>query len=414
MIKLHIPNSELPSRKKIYYEQIEKSVKLRLNILRTSLENFINTNIKTGGHTLGSLNPIGYKLMKIIDSKTAPSNRPIAKEYINTIVDFKRKNKIKINTLDFKVIIDLLHNLESKKDQLYDLLLAPPDKLLSVNDNLIRLYKIVPFKHLSIIKLAFNYEEFEEDISQYIKKFYWTPVEKLTYRYCPYCNLKDIVPEKMPDGSLKYIGTLDHFFNKDDYPLLSYSMFNLVPSCYECNMVYKKKINFNNDYHLNPHFSGMNNRMWFSPVIKGDFRKMDKIDIKYNQTNTAIELQQLIGDSKLPKANELGNLNVFNILSRYHKEGVEKAKVRLDRIHATNKNIPYLGKLIVKMFLKSDPELYREWYEKNMESQFDEKDFGKKMFSKFNRDIHNFYYNEIDRKGVNNYIRELEDNEEED
>lgn len=413
MIKLHIPASEMPTRKTLYYNQIEEAVRNKIGILRTTLENFIQRTIKTGGHNAGSLNPVGYKVMKIIDPVAAPKKRPDAKKYIDATKDFKRKARMMISTSvpDLKIVIALLYDLELKKDLLSDLLLCPPDELQSFNNNLISSYKIVPANHFSFLKLAFDYELFEKEITQYIKKFYWTPVKSLTYKYCPYCNLEDITPDVMPNGSFKNIGTLDHFFNKENYPLLNYSMFNLVPSCNECNMAYKKNINFDNDYHLNPHFSGMNYHMYFIPIYKGDIRKIDNIDIKYNQANTLKETQQLIGDSKLGNANELGNLTVFNILNRYEKVGIEKIKVRLERIHATNKNIPYLGKLISRMFRKPDPELYREWYAKNMESHFDEKDFGKSMFSKLYRDIHNFYYNEIDYSSINNFIRELKDKE---
>jgi len=53
---------------------------------------------------------------------------------------------------------------------------------------------------------------------------------------CPICNKMKIV-ERFPTG-FKFSGTLDHYFEKSDYPYLSLSFHNLIPVCGRCN---KKK-----------------------------------------------------------------------------------------------------------------------------------------------------------------------------
>lgn len=53
---------------------------------------------------------------------------------------------------------------------------------------------------------------------------------------CPYCNRQYIYTvQKQGEDSFLATAQLDHFLPKDRYPLLSFSFFNLVPSCYCCN-----------------------------------------------------------------------------------------------------------------------------------------------------------------------------------
>lgn len=412
MIKIHIPVAELPLRKMQYYNLIQNAIRIRLRNLRVSLENLSNPTIDTSSQPLGSINAVGYKLMKLIDPAAKTKERPKTSDYETQLKLFRSNNATKISALDVKLVIDLLNDLDVKKDLLYNLLTKEADSIKGFNDRLIRDYRIDEKKHLNIIKLAFNYEEFDEDIASQIRNYYWPSADKISYIFCPYCNLVKIAPDKKQNGDLKIIGTLDHFFNKDDFPLLSYSMFNLVPSCQPCNMGYKKKIGFTERYHLNPHHSGANKRMRFEPKYKADFRKMEEIAISHHFADTTTEYQQLMGDAKLSNPLELGNLNVFNILNRYNPDAIDIAKTRLDRINATNKNMPYIMKYLQNIFGKLDPEVYRDWYFKNMDSFFDEKDFGKKAYSKFYRDIHDFYYRVIDSDSINDFIRQIKDHEE--
>ena len=61
-------------------------------------------------------------------------------------------------------------------------------------------------------------------------------VEKLEIAVCPYCNRAFI--DSVHD---RRTYQLDHFFNKDDYPILAASFYNLVPCCYGCNYIKRKE-----------------------------------------------------------------------------------------------------------------------------------------------------------------------------
>lgn len=83
----------------------------------------------------------------------------------------------------------------------------------------------------------FNYDKFVKGQ----KEAYWL-LRNLDVRVCPYCNRIYTVtlpsPEELEEGEefKATRATFDHFYNKAEYPYLSLSLFNLVPSCYTCNL----------------------------------------------------------------------------------------------------------------------------------------------------------------------------------
>ena len=54
-------------------------------------------------------------------------------------------------------------------------------------------------------------------------------------RVCPYCNRNYITWYKNENNDLLTTADLDHYYQKDDYPLFALSLFNFIPSCQVCN-----------------------------------------------------------------------------------------------------------------------------------------------------------------------------------
>lgn len=71
----------------------------------------------------------------------------------------------------------------------------------------------------------------------------WNALEFCKYlkvNTCPYCNLQFTYSI---DRSIKSIRPhLDHFYPKSKHPLLSMSLYNLIPSCYTCNSSLKRDV----------------------------------------------------------------------------------------------------------------------------------------------------------------------------
>ena len=81
-------------------------------------------------------------------------------------------------------------------------------------------------KHLSKLKYFFNYDKFQNEITEFF-------TENFSFRTCFYCN-KDFI---INFDAEKKVSTfqLDHFFDKGTYPYLALSVYNLIPSCSTCN-----------------------------------------------------------------------------------------------------------------------------------------------------------------------------------
>jgi hypothetical protein len=70
-------------------------------------------------------------------------------------------------------------------------------------------------------------------------------MENIDIRVCPYCNRDYTITVKNGSKINEQIirPEIDHFFSQTDYPLLSLSFYNLIPSCHICNSVIKGKKN---------------------------------------------------------------------------------------------------------------------------------------------------------------------------
>ena len=69
-------------------------------------------------------------------------------------------------------------------------------------------------------------------------------VRLLDVRYCPYCNAETVgvLNRSMINSDAETsFSALDHVLPKGKYPLLSLSLYNLVPACYRCNSQFKGK-----------------------------------------------------------------------------------------------------------------------------------------------------------------------------
>ena len=112
--------------------------------------------------------------------------------------------------------------------------------------------------------------------------------------------------------------TLDHFLPQKDYPYLSLSLFNFVPSCYSCNSKFKKAKNF----------SSLNNTKYISPTslyysLNEDLKF--KIFYKNNLLNIKTSKDYTLRTDVLNNKDiVLEYMNLFKIGGRYafHKESI--------------------------------------------------------------------------------------------
>ncbi len=79
-----------------------------------------------------------------------------------------------------------------------------------------------------ILKDAFNYDNYRKTILKKLAK-------KLNVKTCPYCNMHYTLFAEGNNKERLAKFQFDHFFDKSDYPFLSMSLYNLIPSCAVCN-----------------------------------------------------------------------------------------------------------------------------------------------------------------------------------
>lgn len=85
-----------------------------------------------------------------------------------------------------------------------------------------------------ILKDYFGYEDFSKGAFQEDSKEPWnayTFIQALNIDVCPYCNRQYIFTISKGNGRPQ----IDHFYPQEEYPYLSCSLYNFIPSCTQCN-----------------------------------------------------------------------------------------------------------------------------------------------------------------------------------
>lgn len=263
---------------------------------------------------------------------------------------------------------------ETDKEKIIELIdeLKIPDKL-----NAILFYKPKEIEenkaHFAIIKKydklktaiedAFYYKEFR-------KKELVELAKMLNVKVCPYCNMQyTLFAEKKEKGKktdrlAKF--QFDHFVNKNDYPMFSMSLYNLIPSCAVCNHGKQKG---ELPVELNPYYKDIHQLFHFEvneplPLLMGKSKE------------DAIKINLVCNDDKCGDDVKTFN-DTFHISTLYsrHKDIVQEIYDKA-YIASSAENLARL--------LKTDKKRLSElWYG----TYLSEKDIEKRPLTKFIQDI---------------------------
>jgi hypothetical protein len=150
---------------------------------------------------------------------------------------------------DFKLYINLIFGRQIKdmtdaEEFTRFILTATPSQLEDIKK------KVDDYQGIScseIVKEIFSYDKLQTKIASFYKEY--------SPNTCIFCNRNYTTNfEKNSDDSTVYKSfTLDHFLQKGKYPILSLSLFNLLPTCYTCNSTVKNQRDVNQ--YMNPHSS---------------------------------------------------------------------------------------------------------------------------------------------------------------
>lgn len=114
-------------------------------------------------------------------------------------------------------------------------------------------------------------------------------IQKLGINVCPYCN-RIFTHSHINQGKAKATPQLDHFYSKKNYPFLSLSFYNLIPSCENCNSRLKGSKDFYKNPHLHPYENGFDDYLQFKIKLVKSKSKKDYVSIWTNQSTDAFEI----------------------------------------------------------------------------------------------------------------------------
>lgn len=215
-----------------------------------------------------------------------------------------------------------------------------------------------------------RYDEAKKLIVSYLKSY-----DILT---CVYCNQSRIHYDSL--NSEKMSGTLDHFYNKDRYPFLCTSFFNLFPCCSDCNGPNKKaehQIGFY-PYREKKSIKGSPFKFLFKIRNFGKFCSESDVDIGFFEESNMGDLVLYKGNSCLQKYEE-----IFQIREFYQDYKYKICDVVNDETFQSIEQNNTAGAVSTGR-LKPDPERIRKILRV---CSLDEKDIHKRMHMKLLLDL---------------------------
>lgn len=226
---------------------------------------------------------------------------------------------------------------------------------------------------VDIVRKVFDYEGWfvANEPSSYYSAYHLATY--LGLRSCVYCNRTYTVSQFKigSDGQIKKLirPQFDHWFPKENYPLLALSFFNLIPSCSICNSSVKGRKEFSLSKYTHPYEDDIINSIVFSYSHN---ISIDSLKIEVSGINSDPVLEKKINNT----------LNDFFIEEMYNSHHPELRDL-LDIKRAYSEN--YL-KSLKESFPEAklaDDEIYRIAFGTEINSF----NFHKRPFSKFKYDI---------------------------
>lgn len=190
----------------------------------------------------------------------------------------------------------------------------------------------------------------------------------LNQHTCTYCNREYIFTYKNKAGGKGMVPQFDHWFAKNDYPLLALSFYNLIPSCATCNTI-KSKTPFNLNDYLHPYLDkNISSTYHFSYLSTG----VNSNKISFNKAGFS--------------SKGLDTINALNLPLIYEGHSGKELQDLIDLRYKYSEN--YLNILLKKTF--GDLEISKqERFRLIFGIEIEEQNLHQRIFSKFKNDIIN-------------------------
>jgi hypothetical protein len=270
-------------------------------------------------------------------------------------------------------------NKELKKfivDNLYEIITGLPVDIQKLNNEFKSLKSYSDSENLQgKIKAIFNYKKFrDKSVALYDA---YDLANSLGVRTCLYCNrMYTITISKGRKTNEKITRPqFDHFFDKAKNPLLSLSIYNLIPSCNICNSTLKGTKEFTLKSYMHPYVNNYINQYNFR------FIPHDVSSILGQKSNLEVEIvihsRDLKEYAKIKKTSDLFRLS--DIMSGHSEELKDLFDIRYK---FSQRYFKELFEAYKKLGLSYD-EVYRILFGVH----FIEDKFNQRPFSKLKKDI---------------------------
>ena len=215
---------------------------------------------------------------------------------IRIIVDRTKNTREFIDLIKKNLKSEFVKDFEDIFPDKMDILVEMMSSKKSFND-LVQSYKFdgIHTKKSHTKLKDYIVERYKEKLESHYNKIDKKELVRITgVTVCPYCNRNFINVTEEANTS-----QLDHFFPKNEYPLLALCFYNLIPSCYGCNN--KKSTS---KFYVSPYdesITDIDELLKFSLNIKfADFiNNSESIDIIIKDDISEEELKQLESKDKL-------------------------------------------------------------------------------------------------------------------
>ena len=383
MIKIIVPEPSVKEQQ--YVDAMLDPLLIRIGYLKISLKHLLEDSTEIQNNGIESYKSVTVKIICLMEGvrtygKKEDFNAP---KYLGTINKYLRSAN---NFQNFKIreLLDYLDDLEKDDAKLLKAMLScPAEELFDFNISMKGNFHEVEIK---ILSLAINYGH--KELSKAAKIFFRT---HNFVHSCPYCNLENAKYKKGKRRSaLSHV--LDHFFCQADFPLLSLSMYNLVPCGTGCNGTdIKGEIPFTKEFHLNPYMDGFNDMVRFYPIKAG--KEVIGVVATPDCDPNSVAYKRILGDHT-DKTSEQGlkkgNVNVFELETIY-SDRLDEAQDVLNIMNKRLTGLRSISLFLGQMVGLDAGKAYKKWYKGEMKTYFEPQYFHKKDMSKFKRDIHDFY-----------------------
>ena len=253
------------------------------------------------------------------------------------------------------------------------LLVSEPKDLKDVNDELWTQLQNLCFWNRPSKKALKEVFDYEHLIDKSKSNSFWL-AQQIGRNTCTYCNRTytfTVIKGKGKNDKQRIARpTFDHWYSQSEYPLMSMSLFNLIPSCSICNSSVKTDVPFDIATHIHPyiHETGHPN-LEFKASLTTDVPPKWTVEI---HTTPGSKEEKTVGDMKL------------NDIYAYHGELEVKDLMEFKDKYPDG----YLKDLIEKVLKKSGGALtLADVYRMLFGTEIDEAKFLDRPLSKMKYDI---------------------------